>query len=258
MKCEKAVIDAQNKANKLYFHALQHGITLPPIPKQPENICQLMCYSGVVSNVLQKSHITASTKCSNEDFDETKLRDSMESTVTQAMSTKEDVAGQALSLLQSNKQKIVDTLVNTVKQAVKEIISNNYKTDTVVVNKVLITGRSFYIDQLFQTVKYNRSGAMNDLAESDDSIKQSSDYAILQLQVHKSDTVGDLAQNFLNTIDTGADMLDNVFGFVLIIIGCALASIILIVLALYVYNQKVRTYLDQLLGNNLELHPKPK
>ncbi len=221
-----------------------------PIPQL--GACTLMCSNTVAINSAQSIQVTGTTTCDVENNISNDIQQSISGQISSYLKNQQDIIGQIESAFTSNSEALGVNIASDMNQNINTDFVQDLNQNLSANQAVTITGDSVYVANITQAFTGSMVGTLQVSNTVTDQLRQSATYSITQTLVNKNDTIGDLSGDFLQVIQAMSDLLETLTTDILIIIGAVLAAVVLVVGALYIFNQSFHTWADHAIKGKVE------
>ncbi len=198
--------------------------------------CDAMCHDTVVVNVSQSLSLKATQNCSVTNDMNTSISQSINAQISAQLKNQQDFMGQLSTAFTSNQQSITNRMSDTFSQNVTTNFVQDLNQSLQASQSITVTGNSILAFGIAQTFTGEMVGQLQVNNTVTDQLRQSASYSISQTLLNKNDTVGDLARNFLQVVETLTGLLETLTTQILIIVAAIIAAVLLVVGALFVFN----------------------
>jgi hypothetical protein len=208
--------------------------------------CDLVCIDIVTSNILQTANLKFDANCTNEATVKNSLNQSINGQVSAFLKNQEDFLGQLGDAFTSNTNSITNSLSHAMGQTIGTDERNILKSRIDISQKITFdNSHSVFADQLKQSFTAESISTMDVHTKLTNSLRQSSDYSIIQQLLNKNDTIGDLSGDFTRIIQTWSSLIESLTGQILLIVGSILMIVFLVGGSLYCFNKRFRNTVDK-------------
>jgi hypothetical protein len=206
--------------------------------------CALVCQSFVAANLSQNQTFSSKQNCSVSTTASDTIQQSIKGKIESQLKNQQDITGQLESGFTSNTQAITANLSQFMAQNITTEFRNDLESRLESTQRISIgtngNSDSLYVNTVSETFTGQSVSSMTVNNNVVNNSRQSAEYSIAQSLLNKNDTIGDLSKDFLQIIDTLADMIDTTTGQILMILGAVLAAIVLVGGGLYMFNGEAR------------------
>lgn len=214
--------------------------------------CDAMCIDTIALNITQTQSFKTSETCQVSTQVTNNIQQTMAASITAFLKNQQDIVGQLEGDFSNNSESISTRISSDMAQNISSSFEQSLFLNMKSTQITSIAGNSILANNISQTFTGSQDGTLNVTNTVLNQLKQSTDMSIAQTLLNKNDTTGDLANTFLSVIKTMADLVDNVAGSLLIILGGVVAIVLVIVSSLYLFNKQfhsvVDTYTTQKIG----------
>lgn len=214
--------------------------------------CNLMCSDLVVVGVAQSIALKATADCQVTNTFSTDIDQSIQGQISSQLKNQQDFIGQLESAFTSNQQSLTVNLANTMSQNITKFFQQSLSQTMAANQLVQVTGNSIYAAGIDQTFTGSMVGQLTVSNTVNDQLRQSASYSIAQSLLNKNDTIGDLAGDFLQVIQTMSALIEELTSQILILIAAVLGAVILVVGSLYIFNKSFHQWTNSALKNRAE------
>jgi hypothetical protein len=213
--------------------------------------CDLMCSDIVVSSVSQSQRFESNSTCQVNNEVTNNIQQQLQGTISSYLKNEQDIFGQLESMFTSNTESIANNISTSLTQNINEAFYQDLKQNAENSQTIAIGNsgtspggydgnyaHSIFIQSASQSFNSKQVGTLDVTNSVINQLKQSTGYSISQSLLNKNDSVGDLAKDFLQVIQTFGDAVENITFMILVIIGAIMAAIIMIVATFYVFRRK--------------------
>lgn len=207
--------------------------------------CQLVCKDVTVTNINQTTRYKGKSSCQVQNNFRDDLSAELKGKIDAYLKNQQDIIGQLESIFTSSRQSIALNLSNVMSQSVSTTVVQNIRNQSNLTQNVSISGNSLFVSGISQSINATQLDNLSVVNTITNQLRQSAKYSITQSILNKNDTIGDLTKDYLQVVQEFSDLLDDLSGQILIIIGGILACIILVVGFLYLTNNKFRNWVHK-------------
>ena len=236
------------------------GMTGGPLDLTTSNqqlgACELMCFDVVVLGVQQSQTFKAKTSCRVTTDVTNSISQTIQGKIKASLKNQEDILGSIEDAFTSNTAAISNdiasrmsqTLVNSVRQTlVNNALSvQNFNAGLGGTDGDGNGAHSVFVNTVSQSFTSNSVASLNVTNQTLNSLRQSASFSVAQSLLNKNDTIGDITNSFVKTIDTMGVFMNNLTGLMLIMIGCLLALFVMLTASAYFFTSKGRAFIDNL------------
>lgn len=223
-----------------------------------ENIgaCDMMCKDVLVYNVQQSQTFNAKTTCQIQNSDTNSLTQTINGSVNSLLKNQEDFMGQLSNAFTSNTESMSAGIASIMDQTINTVVQQELNNSAINVQEFNIgiksgaksgevgVAHSIFVNSSDQNFNSDAVATMTVTNTVNNTMRQSADYSISQTLLNKNDTIGDLSGDFLQIIETIADLMQTLTVQFLVIIGAVMSIIMLLIGSMYMFNKGFRSALD--------------
>lgn len=204
--------------------------------------CTAVCSNIVVANVAQSITMTSKQDCTVTNDLTNDISQSIQGQIDASLTNQQDLSGQLGSLFFSNSEGISADLSSTMSQSVTNNMIADLSQTMYAAQYVQVQGQSVYADTVSQSFNGSMVGTLQIVNTVTDQLRQSAQYSLAQTLLNKNDTIGDLANDYLQIIQAISELVDDLATDMLLIIGAVIIALILVVSALYIFNKNFQSW----------------
>jgi len=230
------------------------GKPVPGVSVTQESLgpCNLLCADLVIVGVAQSISLTATANCQVTNTFSTDIDQSIQGTISANLRNQQDFIGQLESAFTSNQESLGVNLSNTMTQNITKFFQQSLAQTMSANQYVGAIGNSIYAGGIAQTFTGSMVGQLTVSNTVNDQLRQSASYSIAQSLLNKNDTIGDLAGDFLQVIQTMSALIEELTSQILILIAAVLGAVILVIGSLYIFNKSFHQWTNNGLKNRTE------
>jgi len=244
--------------------ALMMDTGLVPDVSQPSNVspsappsdvptligaCEAVVNANIIRNVSQKSVEKNTANCSVSNTITNNISQNIAGTISAQLKNQQDFIGQLEGNLSGNTDKISNNIASALSENVTtNIVQSLNLRMTADQNVTIEPSGSLFLENVNQSFRGTQVGTLNMVNTVTNQIRQSATYSISQSLQNKNDTIGDLTKDYLQTINTMADLLEDLTTNLLIITALIIFAVIMVVGALFMFNKSFRSVFKSALG----------
>ena len=211
--------------------------------------CTAMCNDLVVLDITQSQTFNAKETCNVITNVTTNISQTIKGQLDAYLKNQQDIIGQLESAFTSNQDNITTNLSSDLAQNLTENFTQSIHQQLSNTQFAGITGNSTIVDRSTQSFTGTMVGKLTVNNTIVDNLRQSAQYSISQTLLNKNDTIGDLTRDFLQVIQDMSSLLEELTSQILIIVGAVIASVLLLVGALYIFNKDFRGWFKRKVNN---------
>lgn len=212
--------------------------------------CSDICRDSVVNDISQSQELTLKNDCNVENNFDSTVQQNMKSQIESSLSNQEDIFGQLESTFAGTKESVSTNIANVMSQNLTKSFVNSLSTTIANKQAFSVSGTSIYASNITQKFTSNVVGSLKITNSVVDQMTQSTDFSIAQSVANSNDTIGDLANDFLNIISSVSNLLNDLTGQLLMILSAIIVCIILIVGSLYVFSSGGHNVINEIIDSH--------
>jgi len=222
------------------------------VTQQSLGPCNLLCADLVVVGVAQSISLKATANCQVTNTFSTDIDQSIQGQISASLKNQQDFIGQLESAFTSNNESLAVNLANNMSQNITKFFQQSLSQTMSANQFVGVQGNSVYAAGIDQTFTGSMVGQLTVSNTVNDQLRQSASYSIAQSLLNKNDTIGDLAGDFLQVIQTMSALIEELTTQILILIAAVLGAVILVIGSLYIFNKSFHQWTNTGLKNRVE------
>lgn len=210
--------------------------------------CEAVVHPNLVRNISQRTVQSAVASCNVDTTINNNIQQNISGTISAQLQNQQDFIGQLEGNLSGRTESIANNLASSLGQNVTSNLVNSLRLRMAVQEKISIKGGSLLVENINQQFRGTQVGTLSMVNTVTNQIRQSATYSISQSLQNKNDTIGDLTKDYLQTINTMADLLEDLTTNLLIIVGLIIFAVIMVVGALFMFNKSFNAMFKSALG----------